>query len=145
MSCNLEKITDENIVKLFDGKSFAFLATVNKDGSPQVTPTWIDRDNDIILINTAKGRLKHKNVTRDPRVSISLVDDQNPYSMVTISGTVIEQITESADKHIDKLARKYLNADKYPSHSPEVKRVILKIKPEKIFFLPPRYQQYLPK
>jgi PPOX class probable F420-dependent enzyme len=145
MSCNLEKITDENIVKLFDGKNFAFLATVNKDGSPQVTPTWIDRDNDIILINTAKGRRKHKNVTRDPRVSISLVNDQNPYSMVTISGRVIQQITEGADKHIDKLARKYLNTDKYPSHSPGVKRVILKIKPEKIFFLPPRYQQYLPK
>jgi PPOX class probable F420-dependent enzyme len=143
MRCNLEKITDENIVKLFDGKNFAFLATVNRDGSPQVTPTWIDRDNDVILINTAKGRLKHKNVTRDPRVSISLVDDQNPYSMVTISGRVIEQITESADKHIDRLARKYLNTDKYPSHSPGVKRVILKIKPEKIFFLPPRYQQYL--
>jgi PPOX class probable F420-dependent enzyme len=145
MSHNLEKITDENIVKLFDGKNFAFLATVKKDGSPQVTPTWIDRDNDIILINTAKGRLKHRNVTRDPRVSISLVDDQNPYSMVTISGRVIEQTTEGADEHIDKLARKYLDADKYPGHSPEVKRVILKIKPEKIFFMPPRYQQYLPK
>ena len=145
MSRNLEKITDENIMKLFDGKNFAFLATVKKDGSPQVTPTWIDRDNNIILINTAKGRLKHKNVTRDPRVSISLVDDQNPYSMVTISGRVIEQTAEGADEHIDKLARKYLNADKYPSHSPEVKRVILKIKPEKIFFMPPRYQQYLPK
>jgi PPOX class probable F420-dependent enzyme len=145
MSRNLEKITDENIVKLFDGKNFAFLATVKKDGSPQVTPTWIDRDDNIILINTAKGRLKHKNVTRDPRVSISLVDDQNPYSMVTISGRVIEQTTEGADEHIDKLARKYLNADKYPAHSPEVKRVILKIKPEKIFFMPPRYQQYLPK
>jgi PPOX class probable F420-dependent enzyme len=145
MSRNLEKITDKNIVKLFDGKNFAFLATVKKDGSPQVTPTWIDRDNDIILINTAKGRLKHRNVTRDPRVSISLVDDQNPYSMITISGRVIEQTTEGADEHIDKLARKYLNADKYPGHSPEVKRVILKIKPEKIFFIPPRYQQYLPK
>jgi PPOX class probable F420-dependent enzyme len=145
MSRNLEKITDENIMKLFDGKNFAFLATVKKDGSPQVTPTWIDRDDNIILINTAKGRLKHKNVTRDPRVSISLVDDQNPYSMVTISGRVIEQTTEGADEHIDKLARKYLNADKYPAHSPEVKRVILKIKPEKIFFMPPRYQQYLPK
>jgi PPOX class probable F420-dependent enzyme len=145
MSRNLEKITDENIVKLFDGKNFAFLATVKKDGSPQVTPTWIDRENNMILINTAKGRLKHKNVTRDPRVSISLVDDQNPYSMVTISGRVIEQTAEGADEHIDKLARKYLNAYKYPGHSPEVKRVILKIKPEKIFFMPPRYQQYLPK
>jgi PPOX class probable F420-dependent enzyme len=144
MSRNIDKITNENIVRLLDGRNFAFLATVKKDGSPQVTPTWIDRDNDIILINTAEGRMKHRNVTRDPRVSISLVDNRNPYSMVTISGRVTEQTADGADEHIDKLARKYLNVDKYPGHSPDVRRIILKIKPEKIFFIPPRYQQYLP-
>jgi PPOX class probable F420-dependent enzyme len=143
MSRHLGKITDENIVRLFEGRNFAFLATVKKDGSPQVTPTWIDRDNDTILINTAKGRVKQENVSRDPRVSISLVDDRNPYSMVTITGKVIEQTTEGADEHIDKLARRYLNADRYPNHSADVKRVILKIKPERIFFIPPRYQDYL--
>ena len=143
MSRYLGKITDENIVRLFEGRNFAFLATVKKDGSPQVTPTWIDRDNDTILINTAKGRVKQENVSRDPRVSISLVDDRNPYSMVTITGKVIEQTTEGADEHIDKLARRYLNADRYPNHSADVKRVILKIKPERIFFIPPRYQDYL--
>ncbi|HJR48651.1 MAG TPA: PPOX class F420-dependent oxidoreductase [Nitrososphaeraceae archaeon] len=143
MSRHLGKITDENIVRLFEGRNFAFLATVKKDGSPQVTPTWIDRDNDTILINTAKGRVKQENVSRDPRVSISLVDDRNPYSMVTITGKVIEQTTEGADEHIDKLARRYLNADRYPNHSADVKRVILKIKPERIFFIPPRYQEYL--
>jgi PPOX class probable F420-dependent enzyme len=143
MSRYLGKITDENIVRLFEGRNFAFLATVKKDGSPQVTPTWIDRDNDTILINTAKGRVKQENVSRDPRVSISLVDDRNPYSMVTITGKVIEQTTEGADEHIDKLARRYLNADRYPNHSADVKRVILKIKPERIFFIPPRYQEYL--
>lgn len=138
-----DKITDENIMRLIDGRNFAFLATVKKDGSPQVTPTWIDRDKDIILINTAEGRVKHRNVTNDPRVAISLVDDQNPYSMVTISGRVIELTNEGANDHIDKLARKYLKVEKYPGHSPEIKRIILKIKPEKIFFVPPRYQQYL--
>ena len=143
MSRHFGKITDENIVRLFEGRNFAFLATVKKDGSPQVTPTWIDRDNDTILINTAKGRVKQENVSRDPRVSISLVDDRNPYSMVTITGKVIEQTTEGADEHIDKLARRYLNADRYPNHSADVKRVILKIKPERIFFIPPRYQEYL--
>jgi PPOX class probable F420-dependent enzyme len=143
MSRHLGKITDENIARLFEGRNFAFLATVKKDGSPQVTPTWIDRDNDTILINTAKGRVKQENVSRDPRVSISLVDDRNPYSMVTITGKVIEQTTEGADEHIDKLARRYLNADRYPNHSADVKRVILKIKPERIFFIPPRYQEYL--
>jgi hypothetical protein len=65
--------------------------------------------------------------------------------MVTISGKVTEQTSQGADEHIDKLARRYLNADKYPGHSPDIKRVILKIKPEKILFVPPRYQQYLSK
>ena len=78
-------------------------------------------------------------------MSISLVDEQNPYSMVTISGRVIEQTTRGAEEHIDKLAKRYLNTDKYPNHSPNMKRVILKIKPEKIFFIPPRYQEYLHK
>ena len=144
----------EPIVKFFRGKNFGFLGTVNKDGSPQVTPTWIDiiekEENEdgheeIILINTAMDRLKQKNVSRDPRVSISMVDEDNPYSMVTIKGRVVEQTTEGADEHIDKLAKRYLNADRYPAHSPSVKRIILKVKPEKIFYLPPRYTEYMQK
>jgi PPOX class probable F420-dependent enzyme len=143
----------EPIVKFFRGKNFGFLGTVNKDGSPQVTPTWIDiiekEENvgreEIILINTARDRLKQKNVSRDPRVSISMVDEDNPYSMVTIKGRVVEQTTEGADEHIDKLAKRYLNADRYPAHSPSVKRIILKVKPEKIFYLPPRYTEYMQK
>ena len=144
----------EPIVKFFRGKNFGFLGTVNKDGSPQVTPTWIDiiekEENEvgreeIILINTAMDRLKQKNVSRDPRVSISIVDEDNPYSMVTIKGRVVEQTTEGADEHIDKLAKRYLDADRYPAHSPSVKRIILKVKPEKIFYLPPRYTEYMQK
>jgi len=144
----------EPIVKFFRGKNFGFLGTVNKDGSPQVTPTWIDiiekeenKDGreEIILINTAMDRLKQKNVSRDPRVSISIVDEDNPYSMVTIKGRVVEQTTAGADEHIDKLAKRYLNADRYPAHSPSVKRIILKVKPEKIFYLPPRYTEYMQK
>ena len=100
---------------------------------------------EIILINTAKDRIKQKNVSRDPRVSISIVDEDNRYSMVTIKGRVIEQTTKGADEHIDKLAKRYLNAERYPAHSPDVKRIILKIKPEKIFYLPPRYTEYLQK
>jgi PPOX class probable F420-dependent enzyme len=147
-------ILTEPIVKFFRGKNFGFLGTVNKDGSPQVTPTWIDiiekeenedGNEEIILINTAMDRLKQKNVSRDPRVSISIVDEDNPYSMVTIKGRVVEQTTEGADEHIDKLAKRYLNAETYPAHSPSVKRIILKVKPEKIFYLPPRYTEYLQK
>src|SRR5918912_4302474 len=120
-----EKII-EPVAKIIKQKSFAFLATLMKDGSPHVSPVWIDIiDNNIILINTAKGRIKQKNVSKDPRVSISMTDDENPYSMVTIRGQVIEQTSDGADEHIDKLAKKYLNADKYPGHSPNIKRVIL--------------------
>jgi PPOX class probable F420-dependent enzyme len=139
-------ISSEPIRKFFVDRNFAFLSTINKDGSPQVTPTWIDLDEEhgLILINTAVGRLKQKNVTRDPRVSISMIDGTgNPYSMVTIRGKVIEQSKFGADEHIDKLAKKYLNTDRYPAHSPNVSRIILKVKPEKISYLPPRYAQYL--
>ena len=133
------------VSKIIQKNSFAFLATLMKDGSPHVSPVWIDIVDNIILINTAKGRIKQRNVSRDPRVSISLIDDENPYSMVTIRGQVVEQTSDGADEHIDKLAKKYLNADKYPGHSPNIKRVILKIRPEKIFYMPPRYEQYLKK
>src|SRR5215831_14980385 len=141
-------IENEHVAKFFESKNFAFLATVNKDGSPQVTPVWIDlvKNNDedsIILVNTAKGRLKHKNVSRDPRVSISMIDSEtNPYSMITIKGKVIEQTTEGANRHIDSLAKRYLNTEKYPAHSADSERIILKIKPEKIFYIPPRYTRY---
>jgi PPOX class probable F420-dependent enzyme len=144
-------ILREPLVKFFRGRNFGFLGTLNKDGSPQVTPTWIDivedheGNEEIILINTAKDRIKQKNVSRDPRVSISMVDEDNPYSMVTIKGRVIEQTTKGADEHIDNLAKRYLNAERYPGHSPSVRRIILKIKPEKIFYLPPRYTEYLQK
>ena len=145
MSKTNEKIM-EPVTKIIKKKSFAFLGTLMKDGSPHVSPVWIDiTDNNIILINTAKGRIKQKNVSRDPRVSISLTDDENPYSMVTIRGQVIEQTSDGADEHIDKLAKKYLNTDRYPGHSPDMKRTILKIRPEKVFYLPPRYEQYLNK
>ena len=145
---NSQDILSEPILKFFRDRNFAFISTINKDGSPQVTPTWIDIDEEhgLIIINTAIGRLKQKNVSRDPRVSISMIDGRdNPYSMVTIKGKVIEQSRSGANEHIDKLARKYLNTDKYPAHSPTVTRMILKIKPEKILYLPPRYTEYLKK
>jgi PPOX class probable F420-dependent enzyme len=140
-----EELLTEPIIRLLKDKNFAFLATKMNDGTPHVAPTWIDLENDLILINTAEGRIKHKNILRDPRVSISMVDRNNPYSMVTIQGTVVEMTNEGADAHIDKLAKKYLNINKYPSHSPLRKRIIFKIKTEKVFFLPPRYTEYLDK
>ena len=89
-----DSITDPSVAELFEGKNFAFLATLMKDGTPHVTPTWVDIDksNNTILINTAKGRVKHKNISRDPRVGVSVVDSSNPYHMVSVRGKVIEQI-----------------------------------------------------
>ncbi|HXP48760.1 MAG TPA: PPOX class F420-dependent oxidoreductase [Bacteroidia bacterium] len=131
-------IPRDPIVKFFRGNNFAFLGTLNKDGSPQVTPTWIDIAKDegqeLILINTARDRLKQKNVSRDPRVSISVVDEENPYSMITIKGRVVDQTTKGADEQLDKLTKRYLNTERHSAHSSDVKRIILKIKPEKIFY-----------
>ena len=125
----------EPVAQLLRSKNFAHLSTLMKDGSPQVTPTWVDLDDDgnNILINTAEGRIKQKNVSRDPRVAISISDQNNPYDMVTIRGTVTEQIKDGADEHTDRLAKKYMGLDKYPYRLPDEKRVILKIKPEKVF------------
>ena len=130
-----DSITDTSIAKLFEGKNFAFLATLMKDGTPHVTPTWadIDKSNNTILINTAKGRVKHRNISRDPRVGISVIDSSNPYHMVSVRGKVIEQINgKEADEHIDKLAKKYLGKDKYPGRAPEEERLLLRIKPQHV-------------
>jgi PPOX class probable F420-dependent enzyme len=123
----------EKAIKLIDGKNFGYIATLMRDGSPQVTPVWIDREgSNYVLVNTAIGRLKQKNLERNKKVAIAIADANNQYDMVTIRGTVVEQTTKEADEHIDKLAKKYLGKDKYPYRSPTEKRVMLKIKPEHI-------------
>jgi PPOX class probable F420-dependent enzyme len=129
-------LDDPNIRKLFEGKNFVFLSSLMKDGSPQVTPMWVDIENGYILVNTAIGRLKQKNISRDPRVALAIADKNNPYDMVTVRGEVIEQITGvPAEEHIDKLAKKYIDKDKYPHRSPGEERIILKIKPKRIFHM----------
>ncbi len=138
MSYQIERTMTKEVIDLFRGKNFAFVATLSKDGSPQITPTWIDIEDGIILINTAEGRAKHKNVSRDSRVAISIVDQNNPYNMVTVRGKVIEQTGVGADEHVDKLAKKYLGVDKYPFRSPSEKRIILKVRPENIFHMAPQ-------
>lgn len=128
---------DESVLSLLTGKNFAFVATLMKDGSPQITPTWIDFYGKAILINTAEGRVKQKNLSRDPRIAISIVDHNNPYNMVTIRGKVMEQTSEGADEHIDKLTKRYLGFDNYPYRSPTEKRIIIKILPENVFHMKP--------
>lgn len=107
-----------------------------KDGSPHNVSTWVDIEDEMILINTFIGSVKHKNIAHDPRVALVITDQNNPIHIVSIRGKVIEQITgDEADRHIDKLAKKYLGVDEYPGRKldPTQKRVILKINPEKIF------------
>ncbi len=125
-------ILTERTVKLIDGKNFAFLATLQPDGSPHVTPMWIDHEGDMILMNTAMGRIKQRNVTRDPRVSIAIVDSNNPYDRIVMHGRVVSQTEQGAEAHIDKLAKKYTGANKYQKASPTEKRIILKIEPLQI-------------
>jgi PPOX class probable F420-dependent enzyme len=127
----------EPVAKLLEGKNLAFVATLMKDGWPQITPTWVDIEDGNILVNTAEGRLKQKNVSRDHRIAISVADQNNPYHMVTVRGRVVEQTNEGADEHVDKLAKKYLGVEKYPLRSPNEKRIIIKIKPERIHYQPP--------
>jgi PPOX class probable F420-dependent enzyme len=115
------------VKSLVDGKNFGFLATVMPDGSPQVTPVWIDREDGTILVNTVKGRTKQKNISRDPRVALAIVDWEKPYTWAQIRGRVVQQTTKDADKHIDKLAKKYLGLNKYPWG--DKKRTIAKIVP----------------
>jgi len=109
---------------------FASFATLMPDGQPQVTPVWIDADNGHLLINTAKGRQKHRNVERDPRVAVTLVDPDNPYRYVEVRGRVVEMTERGAVEHIDKMAKKYLGKDKYPFARPGEQRILLKIEPE---------------
>ena len=129
-------ITPE-IEKLLKGKNFASIATLMKDGSPQVSITRIDYDGTDILINTAEGRLETNNAWRDPRVAIGVSEEGNPYNSVNIRGKVVEYDTDKADEHIDKLAKQYFGLDKYPRQSPDEKRIILKIKPERVFHMQP--------
>ena len=120
----------EGVKKLFHGPNFAHLATLMPDGSPQVTVVWVDLDGDRILVNTAEGRIKPRNVRRDPRVAISIANQQNPYSAAFIRGRVVKVSHDGANASIDKLAKKYLGQDTYPFRQPGEQRLVLLIEPE---------------
>ena len=121
---------------LLNGKNLVFLATSMVDGSPQVTPVWGDFEDSHIRINTAEGRLKHKNILRDPRVAVSVVDSNNPLDMTSIRGKVVDIIPDYDYKHANFLTKQYMGKETYPFKRPGEKRIILKIEPEKIFVLP---------
>lgn len=127
----------DKAAQLFKDKNFGFLATLMEDGSPQISPVWVDVEGGTIIVNTAMGRVKQKNLGRDTRVGISVADHANPYKMVTVRGRVVEQTHNGADAHIDRMAKKYLGQDRYPGRAPGEKRVLLKIMPEKVYYVSP--------
>jgi PPOX class probable F420-dependent enzyme len=108
-------------------KAFAQLATLMPDGTPQVTPVWFDMAGDRIRINTARTRVKERNMTKNPAVAISITDPENPYRHISLRGRVVKSTEEGADAHIDQLSKKYLDKDSYPRRTPTEKRVIFEI------------------
>jgi PPOX class probable F420-dependent enzyme len=113
-------------------KAFASLATINADGTPQVTPVWFDRDGSRIRINTAKGRVKDKNLRRTPAVALTIMDPDNPYRYVQVKGRVAAVTESGADTHIDALAKKSLGQDRYPYRNPGEARVTFTIAPDRV-------------
>jgi PPOX class probable F420-dependent enzyme len=122
----------EDFRDLLTKRAFAHLATIMPDGTPQVTPVWFDSDDRHLIINSAKGRAKDKNLRRDPRVALSIMDPENPYRYLQVRGRVVEITEEGAAQHIDKMAKKYLGVDKYPGGQPGEVRVLYKIVPERV-------------
>lgn len=125
------RLTD-GMQKLLREKAYCQIATLMPDGSPQLTETWVDTDGRHILINTAQGRQKERNVRRDARVAVQVIDPATDYRIFSVRGRVMEITQEGADAHIDFLARKYTGQDTYPNRQPGEVRVIMKILPEKI-------------
>jgi len=110
--------------------AFAHLSTLMPDGSPHASAVWIDTDGAMLIVNSAVGRLKDRNIRRDPRVAISVTDPDNPYRSLTIRGRVSKVTNEGADKHIDQMAKKYMGVDEYPFRQPGEVRVLYYIEPE---------------
>jgi len=128
----MSEVIPEKYADLFEKQAFGNVTTLMKDGSPQVTPVWVDFDGKHIRINSAKGRVKDKNMRRDPRVAIALQDPANPYRYLEVRGRVVEITEKDADDHINKLSQKYLGNPVYPFRQPGEVRVIYKIEPQKV-------------
>jgi PPOX class probable F420-dependent enzyme len=124
-------VIPESHVDLLDGPSFAHVATIGPDGAPQSSPVWIDWDGDHVKFSQTTTRQKYRNLRRDPRVAMSMIDPENPYRYLEVRGRVA-RIEDDPDKaFIDRLAKKYLGLDTYPNHQPGEERVIVYVEPER--------------
>ena len=122
----------EKAIKLIDGKNFGNLAFVMADGSPHVSPVWVDREGDLILVNTAEGRAKAKYLKTNHRVALSVFNQQNPYEKVVIKGRVLDMTKKGAEEHNSKMSVKYLGTSNNPHRPPGVGRILVKIEPERV-------------
>jgi PPOX class probable F420-dependent enzyme len=125
-------VISQKYLDLFDKKAFGHLATIMPDGSPQVTPVWVDYDGKRVRFNSARGRVKDKNVRRNAHVAISMQDPDNPYRYLEIRGRVVEITETGADEHANKLSQKYTGKPVYTKRSPAEVRVLYKIEPQKV-------------
>jgi PPOX class probable F420-dependent enzyme len=121
-----------DFLDLFEKPSLSHLATLMPDGSPHVSPVWVDYDGQYILINTAKGRRKEKNMRERPQVALDIVDPDNPFRFLSIRGRVVEMTVEGENEHRDRLNTRYLGITSYPQRDPKEIRCICKIVPERI-------------
>jgi PPOX class probable F420-dependent enzyme len=126
MSTRIEGRAEE----LLRGRNFAHIGTLRADGSVQVSPTWVDVQDGRVALNTAEGRAWPRNLERDPRITLEVQNFENPYEYLEIRGRVAERTHEGADEHIDLLAKKYLDVDKYPMRQPGEQRVIIRVEPD---------------
>jgi PPOX class probable F420-dependent enzyme len=133
----MAKLIPESHRELFtdEKRAFAFLGTSMDDGSPHVTPVWFDMQDDDIRLNSARGRVKDRNIAARPKVSLAIMDPDDSYRYVHIRGTVVEITEEGAREHIDRLAKKYLGEDKYPWYGGET-RVTYIVRPDKVGVMP---------
>ena len=122
----------EKYLDLFSKRAFGSLSTLMPDGTPQVTPVWVDYDGGYVLFNSARGRQKDRNLQRDPRLALSILDPDNPYRYIEVRGRVIDVTEQGADDHIDRLAKKYLGVDLYPNRQPGEVRLIYKVQVERV-------------
>ena len=127
----MSEVIPARFLELFQKKFFGHLATLLPNGTPQTSPVWVDFDDTHVLVNSARGRLKDKNMRQRPQVALSIQDPDDPYRYLEVRGRVVEITEQGADEHIDRLAKRYLGLDRYPYRQPGEVRVIYKIKPER--------------
>lgn len=116
---------------LLESKALAHVATIGPDGEPQSNPVWFDWDGELLVFSQTTGRQKYRNLQREPRLAVSIVDPANPYRYLELRGRVVEIADDEGNAFINGMAKKYLGQDEYPWHQPGDHRVVVKVRPER--------------